>query len=276
MDFKKSKAFTIIELLLVIAIIGLLSSAVLVSTKRAKKQAELAKRKTFSQSIKNALGAYIISEYTFDNAVSSACGSPTMGSVLDDSGNGNVGAISCFSAVSSGLQNKSIESAGETYFFSSPYKPSQDIKSGNVSAEFWMYPYTPILAPFGISFKFLERAESYGLYYGRQGGNQGLWFDVCRMVVGNSCSDTCTAFKSTSSFTEIFEMNEWNHIAVTYENITGTGKIYINTNLVAVSACSPGKVYNSISGGWGSDAFVNFFSGLTAKFDNLRIYDGAF
>ncbi len=81
----KNKAFTLIELLVVIAIIGVLASIVLVNLSSAQNKAKTAKSLQHSQSIHNALGAYSVGVWNFDEGSGNTA--------KDSSGYGNHGTI---------------------------------------------------------------------------------------------------------------------------------------------------------------------------------------
>ena len=70
-SYKKSKfeyAFTLIELLVVIAIIGILSGLIITTMSGATESARIAKLKVYSNSVRNTLGANLVSEWKFDNS----------------------------------------------------------------------------------------------------------------------------------------------------------------------------------------------------------------
>ena len=64
---KFSKGFTLIEVLIVVSIIGLLSSIVLVGLDGAKDQAEIGKAQEFSHVVRVTMGADLVGEWRFDN-----------------------------------------------------------------------------------------------------------------------------------------------------------------------------------------------------------------
>jgi prepilin-type N-terminal cleavage/methylation domain-containing protein len=82
----KDKAFTLIELSVVIAVIGLLASIIIVNLTGARTKANIARGLQFGQSVHNALGAYAVGVWNFDE------GSGTTAN--DSSGYGNNGSIS--------------------------------------------------------------------------------------------------------------------------------------------------------------------------------------
>jgi prepilin-type N-terminal cleavage/methylation domain-containing protein len=85
------KGFTLIELLVVIAIIGLLSSVVLVSLKGTREKAKIARGLNFSHSIQNALGAYAVGIWSFDEDADDTC--PDGKDICDLSGQENNGTL---------------------------------------------------------------------------------------------------------------------------------------------------------------------------------------
>ena len=62
----KLNGFTLVELLVVISIIGLLSSIVLVSFSNSRDKARLAKSQQFDAQISHALGAYAVGIWRFE------------------------------------------------------------------------------------------------------------------------------------------------------------------------------------------------------------------
>jgi prepilin-type N-terminal cleavage/methylation domain-containing protein len=86
MFFKTSKSFTLIELLIVIAVIGFISSVVLVSMKGVQKKGRITAGLRFSQNVNNTLGAYAVGIWDFDD-------NDTPNVANDRSGYGNHGII---------------------------------------------------------------------------------------------------------------------------------------------------------------------------------------
>ena len=63
---KNQKAFTLVELLVVIAVIGLLGSIIFAITGGAGKQGRVAKGMYFGQHLQNSLGSYLVGRWSFD------------------------------------------------------------------------------------------------------------------------------------------------------------------------------------------------------------------
>ncbi len=75
----KKKAFTLIELLIVVAIIGILASIVLVSISNARLKARDAKRLTHMQSVQSALEIYFLENDRYPTSDHDGCGSWDVG-----------------------------------------------------------------------------------------------------------------------------------------------------------------------------------------------------
>lgn len=69
------KAFTVIELLVVISLIGFIVSIILVSVKTGIERAKINHLLQFSATFKHALGAYIVGEWNFEDNLSDLSGS---------------------------------------------------------------------------------------------------------------------------------------------------------------------------------------------------------
>jgi prepilin-type N-terminal cleavage/methylation domain-containing protein len=66
MQKNKIKSFTLIELLVVIAIIGILSALIIVNMSSATESARIAKLKVYNNSVRDTLGANLVSEWKLD------------------------------------------------------------------------------------------------------------------------------------------------------------------------------------------------------------------
>jgi len=66
MDINSQKSFTLIELLVVIAIVGILAGIIIVSMSGATDKAKIAKLQVYSNSLRDSLGANLVSEWKFD------------------------------------------------------------------------------------------------------------------------------------------------------------------------------------------------------------------
>jgi len=130
----KIKAFTLVELLVVIAVVGLLSTVVLVITQGVGEQGRIAKGLQFSQHLENSLGAYLVGRWNFDEGSGSTA--------KDSSGWENDGSLinspvwRCTSTDTSSGQGCSLEFNGSTQYFNAGNDASFNITNA-ITLEIW-------------------------------------------------------------------------------------------------------------------------------------------
>jgi prepilin-type N-terminal cleavage/methylation domain-containing protein len=143
----RGKGFTLVEILVVIAIVGLLGSIIFAITSGADEQGRIAKGLYFSQHLRNSLGAYAVGIWNFDE------GSGTLAE--DTSGWGNDGTLvgspvwRCASVDSSYTpsgQGCSLEFDGVSAEVNVGNNTSLDSGQGSYTVEMWLkifsYPST--------------------------------------------------------------------------------------------------------------------------------------
>lgn len=258
MKKKAINGFTLVEVLIVVAILGLLVSIVMVSTKNSKDRADLVKRMQYSQSIKNAIGSDIRGEWNFDK-----------GDLSDSTGSAPTGAINNLTIVNGGVNGgKALETPGtpSTYWFA-PYNlnsPGPNSFNGDaISFEMWFYPYV-LRDDLGASF--FSYNEKFIFAYNPNPGVQSLY-----VVIRQEGSTTCSAF-NYQPLSKFFDLNEWNHIAGSYSS-KGIIKIVINgQTIISKTDCLSSKMEVVED----ASAIMPGISGLIGKFDGIRIYNEVF
>ena len=198
---KNKKAFTLVELLVVIAVIGLISSIILVNLKGTREKARIAKALDFSHSIQHVLGAYAVGIWRFEETDNTA---------LDSSGYGNDGTITG-ATHTNGILGSALSFDGNDWV-----QINGDVGlNGAMTIEFWFN--TPN-----------KNANQYFL----DNRSPGTWWFIknytggtCGTIPGNICFENRVMAKDSD-----WNINEWTHIVVTDD--TSIIKMYINGKLV--------------------------------------------
>lgn len=246
------KSFTIIELLTVIAIIGLLSSIILVNFNPSvqKQKAKIANSLEFSQSIQSVLGSEGIATWRFDEGSGNTA--------KDASGNGNNGVINGASYVSDtpqavvgvGQERYSLKFDGNGYVIG----PFQNFTAwSEATIEAWINPSS------------LTNAQIAGSYWGGYSPSIDLNSNGTVYIhFGMSFNELIARSAS------VLVPGKWYHIVgVAKTGSAGYAKIYVDGALEATAPGNSSFTENGsiIAGARGPGTY--FFNGLI---DEVRIY----
>jgi len=184
---KKSKGFTIAEILMVISIIAFLGAIILVAARGALEKARIARGLNFSAQINHALGAYVTGIWNFDDETPK-----------DSSGNENHGTPVDDPEAKEGIVGKSFEfdGTGDHFWISDPGDNSKLDATDAITIEAWIMIFNdvdgrPIVA----------KKDSYYLMY-------------------KISKKLCFRIETQPTFYEVctdgLSLNKWYHCAGTY------------------------------------------------------------
>lgn len=244
----ENKAFTLVEILVVIAVIGLLGSAIFAVTRGTGEQGRIARGLYFDQHLRNSLGAYTLGIWNFDE------GSGAVAS--DTSGWGNNGTIygSVYTTDTPSAEGYALSFNGSTDYVDINISP-QPVYEVTLSA--WIYPN----ATSGLVIK---RAHCDGIYL----SGTTIYYYVKR-------SDHSSDNFSLGGV----QQGKWNFIAAGVN--LNTQKIFLSVNgnysekntgldnsitLMSIGGDSIGK-------GTGSDPNCPNGTAFTGLIDEVRIYE---
>jgi len=133
---KGKRGFTLLELLIVIAIIGLLASVVMVQFPEAQKRARIAEAQGFAESLRGSLQMDMIGNWTLDE---------TSGSTANDSWfDENHGTLNGNPQWVTGIINNALSFDGNDYIS----HPTPDINPRKGTLEAWIKPN--VTHPWGL------------------------------------------------------------------------------------------------------------------------------
>ncbi|MCX6013465.1 MAG: LamG domain-containing protein [Chloroflexi bacterium] len=242
------QGFTLLELLIVIGIIGILSSIVLVSYKDYSKKAKLSNTMQWAKSIHSELGAYAVGGWSFDNIFGNT--------VYDDSGNGNNGTIYGATQVN-GVVGKALSFDGNDYVNCGS---DASLSPANFTAEVWIKADQATAANRYLTI-YTHGANGYSAGY-------RLLFGESTQAVTFQWGDGTA---KNGQISAVADWN-WNHVAVTYNS--SAIRLYLNGHLKAEDTSvnfgyGAGMKYFRIGMAGGG---VSYFNGLI---DDVRIYSEA-
>jgi prepilin-type N-terminal cleavage/methylation domain-containing protein len=242
----KNRAFTLLELLVVITIIGILSSIVIVSMSDSTDSATIAKGKAYAQQVHALLGYEAVLDLNFNENATGVCSDGK--DVCDASGYNNNGTVYGAFFVSSSVDGYALSFDGTNDYIQLPNLGSLS----SFTIEGW-------IRGDGDS---LSGATGYNTFVGSSGSNRLLYsmggLMLAQMGAGNHHSSA------------VVSRGQWNHIAYVYNNTNSTAKWYINGNpdselVGAISFSQPTKI--------GAYDVVNYM--MNGLIDDVRIYSEA-
>jgi prepilin-type N-terminal cleavage/methylation domain-containing protein len=261
---KSQRAFTLVEILVVIAIVGLLSSIIFAIIRGTNEQGRIAKGMYFSQHLQNSLGSYSAGIWSFDEGSGitpkDMSGWENHGTLVN--GPTWMCAIVDSSYTPSG-QGCSLQFDGVNDYVDVGSGDSLDITNA-ITIEAWIKPNS--LAVSDLTQQTIyARSTTYSLLI--------LSYTNGRVYVLQSCNGSSPWNSYYQTPAGVLQVGIWTHIVATYDYSNATVNVYINGDLSTDGSRKTGSncgIYSSKPTYIGSQAGASrSFNGLI---DEVRIY----
>ena len=255
LKLKAFSGFTIIELLVVISIIGLVSSVVFASLSDSKNKATIAAGKQFSSSVYHALGSNTVGIYDFEE---------TSGTTATDSSvTGNNGVITGSPSSVSGLNGLAYYFDSSGKYITLPNSANLELRNA-ITVSAWIKPIGPINTSTWKNIIGKQNEAILAISYGHPRFTIYKDFSPC------GAPNYSQALESSGNSGEFAKADVWQNIVGTFDGskikVYLNGKLKATTNY-AVTICDSNNSYViGGSNGWGVTNGV---------IDEVRIYGEA-
>jgi prepilin-type N-terminal cleavage/methylation domain-containing protein len=250
-----NRAFTLLELLVVITIIGILSSIVIVSMSGSTDSATIAKGKAYAQQIHALLGHKAVGVWNFDEGTDNTCSGGE--DVCDISGYGNHGTF----YGETQFIDSDIEGYALSFDGTGDYVDCGNGESFNITSAITVLYWESDISPVHTS--------------GRVGKKSV--FDISRRGV----SDVYAHVYVDGAYQGLYGTDKltpgvWHHVVMTYDSLTRELAVFID-GIKELSKILTGlseytlntSAYNLEIGRMGYQGTIDYFNGLI---DEVRIY----
>jgi prepilin-type N-terminal cleavage/methylation domain-containing protein len=243
------QSFTLVEILVVIVIIGILSSFIFFTINDSVEKASIAKSKMFSESIRNNLLLNLVSEWKLDGNANDSWGS----------NNGSPANMS-YESEANCISGQCGDFNGSNSYINCGNADSLKNINNEISISAWVNPESAQTNTFP---KIVGKSASY-LFHVFQEDPTRLAFNI----ISNSTT------RQTATTDAVIVSGKWTHVVVVYDG--RYGKIYIDSILLAgpKDFGSVGEIDSSTNslgiGAYGSG--TTLFTGLI---DEVQVYNTA-
>ena len=253
---KSGAGFTLIEILVVLAIIGLIISIIFVNLKDTREKARIAKNFQFYQVVNRAIGAYLVGYWSFNKIDNNT--------VIDLSGYDNHGMIQGNPQLVSSLSalDKALSFDGNDYIVI-PDSVKFD-NTDKLTIEFWVYPTVLDGNARGIVSKRVDynNQQSYSIFFYT---NNRLYIDI---------DSNNNRFYSNT----VFNKDNWYYIVLTYDGTLALSqrvKLYVNSALDKTASESSVFIPNYNSNLYIGTLNAGYARAFVGMIDEVKIYNEA-
>ncbi len=231
------KSFTLIEILVVIVVIGILSSFILVGMSSITNSANVAKGKAFSNSLRNFLLMNLVSEWKFEGPTSIDGNVVTTDDTKDSWGGNNVTTVA-----GSPIVKTSNCVSGKCVYFDGidDYLVMADSNSLDITDAITISTWVNVSSVQNTNYEYIIRKTAsepnQGTLYGLLIGYDNR---IVRFFIWTEDYAGCQI--GADSLTQL-NLNIWYYLSVTYDYSTHTGRIYINGILDNTRTSTTGKI----------------------------------
>ncbi|MGI6637326.1 MAG: LamG domain-containing protein [Minisyncoccales bacterium] len=264
---EKQSAFTLVELLVVVAVLALLASIVFSNLTGAREQAKISNALSFQSNMHNLLGADLVGWWNFDE--------DTGNIAKDSSGYGNDGTLKNFNFNdSSGWSNDTPSPSGYSLKFdgSNDYVDVGDIYQYAETISFWIKPNVPI-TELSSSATPIDLGKRTSGYFSISFGSVTNLVESEIVTVMHTTSDSHRRSSYISSSDSLLA-DKWYHFVFTRVGGDLNWYIYLNGDRVDnfyYGKNSPATLADNVRIGSRNDN-ASYFNGLI---DDVRIYSRA-